>query len=87
MTLNQQATKQLTFLVTAEFVLVNKQVVIGSFSLGPNNTIAEFIQNAESFITIADRKKKNPDTVIRKKQIVTIRELDRKEIATKKLNL
>jgi hypothetical protein len=87
MSINQQTAKQSTFIVTAEFVLTNKQVVIGSFSLGPHNTVAEFFQKAESFIPIADRKKKNPDTIIRKKHIVTIRELDRKEIATKKLNL
>ncbi|MBF0194009.1 MAG: hypothetical protein HQL71_05600 [Magnetococcales bacterium] len=87
MTDNKLTTKQSSFLVTAEFVLTNKQVVIGLFSLGPYDTISEFLQEAEPFIVVSDRKKKNPDTIIKTDQIVTIRELDRKEVATKKLNL
>ena len=87
MALNQQTAKQSSFLVTAEFVLTNKQVIIGLFSLENHSTIVEYIKAADTFITIPDRKKKNPDTIIRTDQIVTIRELDRKEISSKKLNL
>ncbi|MBF0380133.1 MAG: hypothetical protein HQL69_03890 [Magnetococcales bacterium] len=87
MNVNQQANKDTSFVVTAEFTLTNKQVVIGIISLGRHDSIVDYLNKADSFISIADRKKKNPDTVLRTKEIVTVRELDRKEIATKKLNL
>jgi hypothetical protein len=87
MALNQQTDKKSSFLVTAEFVLTNKQVVIGLFSLGKHTTMVEYIKEADTFIKIPDRKKKNPDTIIRTDQIVTIRQLDRKEVSSKKLDL
>ncbi|MBF0357847.1 MAG: hypothetical protein HQL70_04510 [Magnetococcales bacterium] len=87
MAINRQAAKQSSFLVTAEFVLTNKQVVIGLLSLGNHSNLADYIKAADTFITVPDRKKKNPDTVIRTDQIVTIRELNRKEISSNKLDL
>jgi hypothetical protein len=78
---------QSSFQVAAEFVLTNKQVVVGVVSLGAFLSIEEFIKSADTFFTVSDRKKKNPDTVIRTDQIVTIRELERKEISIKKLDL
>jgi hypothetical protein len=87
MTNKNQKTIQSSFMVTAEFVLTNKQVVIGLFSLGIHTNIEEFIKSSDTFFTVSDRKKKNPDTIIRTNQIVTIRELDRKEVSSKKLDL
>jgi hypothetical protein len=87
MVINTTKTKQTIFQVTAEFILTNKQSIIGFCSLGGHLTIEEFIESAGTFITVTDRKKKNPATVIRTDQIVTIRELDRKEISIKKLDL
>jgi hypothetical protein len=87
MSTNKLKANKLSFQITAEFGLTNKQVVIGVFSIEDHPTLEEFIKSKDSFFTVADRKKKNPSTVIRTDQIVTIRELERKEITTNKLDL
>ncbi len=68
---------------TIQFRLVDGSSISGNVTLSKPIGIDEFLQEAPKFITVAPMKKKELPVVLRKKHIISARELGRKEIKVK----
>ncbi len=70
-------------IATIQFRLVDGSTVSGNVTMKKPTSISAFLQAAPKFFTVAPMKKKELPVVLRKKHIISARELGRKEIKTK----